>query len=117
MSLFLLLLFPFVGCLVAALLPTNARNLESSWAALVALSVAIPLGLIYPEVRDGAVLIERWSWLPALGIDLIVRIDGFAWMFAMLVSAMGLLVIVYARYYLSAEDPAARFYSLLLGFM
>ena len=36
---------------------------------------------------------------------------------AMLVSAMGLLVIVYARYYLSPDDPAARFYSLLLGFM
>jgi multicomponent K+:H+ antiporter subunit A len=46
-----------------------------------------------------------------------VRLDGFAWMFAMLVSGMGLLVIVYARYYLSADDPAARFYSLLLGFM
>jgi multicomponent K+:H+ antiporter subunit A len=117
MSLFLLLLFPFLGCVVAALLPTNARNLESLWAAAVALAVAVPLGLMYPEVRDGAVLTERLSWLPALGIDIIVRIDGFAWMFAMLVSAMGLLVIVYARYYLSADDPAARFYSLLLGFM
>ena len=117
MSLFLLLLFPFLGCVVAALLPTNARNLESLWAAAVALAVAVPLGLLYPEVRDGAVLTERLSWLPALGIDVIVRVDGFAWMFAMLVSAMGLLVIVYARYYLSADDPAARFYSLLLGFM
>ena len=35
----------------------------------------------------------------------------------MLVSGMGLLVIVYARYYMSPDDPAARFYSLLLGFM
>ncbi|MBL0919864.1 MAG: monovalent cation/H+ antiporter subunit A [Hydrogenophaga sp.] len=117
MSLFLLMLLPFVGCVVAALLPTNARNLESLWAALVALGVAIPLAVLYPEIRDGAVLSERVVWLPSLGMDLIVRIDGFAWMFAMLVSGMGLLVIVYARYYLSPEDPAARFYSLLLGFM
>ncbi len=43
---FFLLILPFVGCVVAALLPTNARNLESSWAALVALGVAIPLVLI-----------------------------------------------------------------------
>lgn len=117
MSLFLLLLLPFVGCLVAALLPTNARNLESLWAAAVALAVALPLALLYPELRDGGVLTERIDWLPSLGVNLVVRLDGFAWMFAMLVSGMGLLVIVYARYYLSADDPAARFYSLLLGFM
>ncbi len=117
MSLFLLLLLPFAGCVVAALLPTSARNLESLWAALVALAVAVPLALLWPEVRDGAVLTERLAWLPGLGIELVVRIDGFAWMFAMLVSAMGLLVIVYARYYMSPDDPAARFYALLLGFM
>ncbi|MFN4362188.1 MAG: monovalent cation/H+ antiporter subunit A [Hylemonella sp.] len=117
MSLLLLLLLPFAGSVVAALLPTNARNLESLWAALVALAVAVPLALLYPQVSEGAVLTERLAWLPGLGVDLVVRLDGFAWMFAMLVSAMGLLVIVYARYYLSPEDPAARFYSLLLGFM
>ncbi len=116
-SLFLLLVLPFVGCGVAALLPTTARNLESLWAAAVSLAVALPLALMYPAVRDGGVLVERLAWLPSLGMDLVVRIDGFAWMFAMLVSAMGLLVTVYARYYLSPEDPAARFYSLLLGFM
>src|SRR5690606_20410598 len=107
----------FAGCVVAALLPTTARNLESLWAAAIALAVAVPLALLYPAVRDGAVLVERLSWLPALGVDLVVRIDGFAWMFATLVTGMGLLVIIYARYYLSPDDPAARFYSLILGFM
>ncbi len=117
MSLLLLLALPFVGSAVAALLPTNARNLESSWAGLVALAVAVPLALRYPEVANGGVVSERLIWLPSLGLDLVVRLDGFAWMFAMLVSGMGLLVVVYARYYLSPDDPAARFYSLLLGFM
>ncbi len=117
MSLLLLLLIPFLGCLVAALLPTAARNLESLWSAAVALAIAVPLALLYPDVASGGVVSERLAWLPSLGIDIVVRLDGFAWMFAMLVSGMGLLVIVYARYYLSPEDPAARFYSLLLGFM
>ncbi len=117
MSLLLLLLLPFVGSAVAALLPTSARNLESLWAAAIALVVAVQLALLYPQISAGTVLTERLLWLPSLGIDVVVRLDGFAWMFAMLVSGMGLLVIVYARYYLSADDPAARFYSLLLGFM
>ena len=117
MSLLLILVLPFLGSVVAALLPTRARNHVSAWAGLVALAVATPIALMYPEVRDGAVLTERIAWLPSLGIDVVVRIDGFAWMFAMLVAGMGVLVILYARYYLSPEDPAARFYSLLLGFM
>ena len=117
MSLALLLVLPFVGSAIAALLPTTARNLESIFAALVALAVAIPLAMLYPEVRDGGVVLERVVWLPSLGLDLVVRIDGFAWMFAMLVTGMGVLVVMYARYYLSPDDPAARFYALLLGFM
>ncbi|MED5619654.1 monovalent cation/H+ antiporter subunit A [Ideonella sp. BN130291] len=117
MSLLLLLLLPFVGSAVAALLPTRARNIGSSWAGAVALAVAVSLALLYPQVRSGGVVSERLAWLPSLGLDLVVRIDGFAWMFAMLVTGMGVLVVMYARYYLSPEDPAARFHSLLLGFM
>jgi len=117
MSLLLLLLLPFVGSAIAALLPTSARNLESLWAAVIAAAVVVPLVLLYPDVAHGGVVSERLPWLPGLGVDIIVRLDGFAWMFAVLVSGMGLLVVLYARYYLSPEDPAARFYSLLLGFM
>ncbi|KQU75517.1 MULTISPECIES: monovalent cation/H+ antiporter subunit A [unclassified Rhizobacter] len=117
MSLLFLVLLPFIGSAVAALLPTTARNLESLWAAAIALAIAVQLALLYPDVGAGTVVTERLAWLPSLGIDVVVRLDGFAWMFAMLVSGMGLLVIVYARYYLSPEDPAARFHSLMLGFM
>ena len=70
----------------------------------------MPLALLFPDVRDGGVVVERLAWLPSLGLDLVVRIDGFAWMFAMLVSGIGVLVVLYARYYLSPDDPAARFY-------
>ena len=97
MSLLLLLLLPFVGSAIAVLLPTSARNLESLWAALVAVAVAVPLALLYPDVAHGGVISERHSWLPSLGVDIVVRLDGFAWKFAMLVSGMGLLVVIYAR--------------------
>ncbi|MDB5751424.1 MAG: phaA [Ramlibacter sp.] len=117
MSLLLVLLLPFLGAAVAALLPTNARNLESTWAGLIMLGTGIPLAMLFPEVRDGGVITERLTWLPSLGIDFVVRIDGFAWMFSLLVTGIGALVVLYARYYLSEDDPAARFYSLLLGFM
>jgi multicomponent K+:H+ antiporter subunit A len=117
MPLLSMLLVPFAGALVGAVLPTRARNLSSAWAALVALVSALPLLGLFPAVRDGGAVRAELAWLPSLGLNLVVRIDGFAWMFALLVIAIGVLVIVYARYYLSPEDPVARFYALLLGFM
>ena len=36
-------------------------------------AVAVPLALLYPQIRDGAVLVERLDWLPSLGIALIVQ--------------------------------------------
>ncbi|GAB3760732.1 monovalent cation/H+ antiporter subunit A [Ramlibacter monticola] len=117
MSLWWAILLPFGAGVLAAVLPTRARNQEALLAGAVMLAVAIALGLQYPRVAAGEVLRDKVAWLPSLGVDLVLRVDGFAWMFAMLVSVIGALVVLYARYYLSARDPAARFYSLLLGFM
>jgi multicomponent K+:H+ antiporter subunit A len=38
-------------------------------------------------------------------------------MFAMLISGIGFLVVLYARYYMSPADPVPRFFSFLLAFM
>src|SRR5690606_6500526 len=46
-----------------------------------------------------------------------LRMDALAWLFAILVLGIGLLVILYARYYMSPKDPVPRFFSFLLAFM
>ena len=117
MSLALLVALPFAGSVVAALLPANARNLAASWAAAVALACAVQIAWLYPAVRDGEVLREAYPWLPLAGLELVLRVDGFAWMFAMLVTGIGALVALYARYYMSPSDPVPRFFSLFLAFM
>ena len=43
--------------------------------------------------------------------------DGFAWLFAGLVTGIGALVVLYARYYMSSDDPVPRFFAFLLAFM
>ena len=117
MSLALLLALPFIGSAVAALMPANARNAESTWSAVIALVTLVQVALLFPEVRGGAVIREDIAWLPDAGLALVLRIDGFAWMFAMLISGIGLLVVLYARYYMSPADPVPRFFSFLLAFM
>src|SRR3546814_2143557 len=43
--------------------------------------------------------------------------DGYAWLFAFLISSMGALIVLYARYYMSRQDPLPRFFSFFLAFM
>ena len=112
-----LLILPFAGAVVTAVLPTRARTVLASCAGLVSVAAAAWIIQLFPRVRDGGVIHETVSWVPSLGLDLVLRIDGFAWMFAVLVTVIGALVCLYARYYMSPEDPVARFYAYLLAFM
>jgi multicomponent K+:H+ antiporter subunit A len=112
-----LVALPFAGSLIAIFLPTNARNAES-WLAGIVASSCLAIAVSYRGVvAGGEVARAEIKWLPDLGLNLIFRLDGFAWAFAVLVSVIGVLVVLYARYYMSPDDPVPRFFSFLLGFM
>ncbi|WP_310415465.1 monovalent cation/H+ antiporter subunit A [Mycoplana sp. BE70] len=116
--LFFLLVLPFAGSIATALLlRTASRSLPAWLAGSVALIATITTALYYPSVTAGKVVRQEISWLPELGLNFTLRMDGFAWLFSMLVTGIGFLVVVYARYYMSAEDPIPRFFSFLLAFM
>ena len=117
MSLILLLLLPFVGSVVAALLSPSARNLEAWLAGLVAISCAALGAMQLPAIMNGEVIKLTLSWIPAMGIDFTLRMDGFAWLFTMIIAIMGSLIVLYARYYMSPKDPVPRFFSFFLLFM
>ena len=117
MDLVYLLLLPFAGSLVAALMPTHARTAAATWAALVAAAGLVWVALLFPQLRAGEVLREEYRWIPSAGINFVIRMDGFAWMFAMLVMGIGTLVALYARYYMSKNDPVPRFFSFFLAYM
>ncbi|MGB1221201.1 MAG: proton-conducting transporter membrane subunit, partial [Alcanivoracaceae bacterium] len=114
--LYLFLALPFVGAILPALAGNN-RNLGASLAALAPLAALTGLLLNAGPIFDGGALVASVPWAPTLGLNLTVRIDGLAFLFAVLVLGIGLLIILYARYYLSARDSMPRFYGLLLFFM
>ncbi|MDR0276432.1 MAG: monovalent cation/H+ antiporter subunit A [Paucimonas sp.] len=117
MSLIVLLLLPFIGSCLAGVLPHNARNSESILAGIVALIGTVQVAMLYPQVADGGVIREEILWLPSMGLNVILRMDGFAWLFSLLVLGIGTLVSLYARYYMSPQDPVPRFFAFFLAFM
>jgi multicomponent Na+:H+ antiporter subunit A len=67
-----------------------------------------------PGVLDGGVVRERVSWVPALGIEVGFRLDGFALLLGLVVSVVGVLVFAYAASYL---DPWQPRYGRLAGLL
>jgi len=112
-----IVLLPFLGSLAAAFLPPHARNAASWLAGLVALACVLLAARFYPAMAAGEVLSLTLPWLPQYGLAFTLRMDGFAWLFTMLVGVMGGLVVLYARYYMASADPVPRFFSFLLAFM
>jgi len=113
----IIVLLPFVAAIFAAWASTFNR-LASAWLAAIVTILAIILLLPSLEmVFAGETLIQTWSWIPAIGLEFAFRLDGLALLFAILILVIGLLVIIYARYYLSSKDKMGRFFAYLLIFM
>jgi multicomponent K+:H+ antiporter subunit A len=117
-QLLLIVLLPLVvGSLLAWWLGPRSRALTAVVAALV---TATSLGLLVslaPPVFDGQVLLEFHPWVPEIGLNLGFRLDGLSLMFAGLIMGIGLLIILYASFYLSPQDSAAKFYAVMMLFM
>lgn len=117
MTLLFLILLPLAGAALPLLTERLGRNLCAVTTALAPLAV---LGLLLyhlPSVLSGDIQYFHLPWLPALGLDVSLRLDGLSMMFALLISGIGLLVILYARYYLSEQDSLGKLYAVLQLFM
>ena len=111
----LLLVLPFVGSAIAALLPARARVAAPVFAAAVAFGALAIASSLYATVAAGRIVRCDVEWFP--GVDFALRMDGYAWMFSIVVTGIGFLILLYSRYYMSPQDPLPRFYSFLLAFM
>lgn len=117
MSLPLIALVPLLGALLPLLLPARAR-LFPAWAAAAVTATAVVLLIpLARRVFGGETVLAGWSWLPQYGLNASFRLDGLGLLFTLLILGIGLLVILYARYYLSPKDSLRRFYAFLLLFM
>lgn len=112
-----LLALPFALALLIALWRGAARGMVAWLAAAAPLLGLAILAWLTPAVVSGYVVTGKHAWVPQIGLEFALRLDGLAWMFAGLVLGIGALVVMYAHYYLSARDSASRFFCYLLLFM
>ena len=117
MVLLALVFAPFL----AVILPFLAARRGQTWIAVAtAIAPLLALGLLLSQtsqVLAGDIISVNYAWITQLGLNLSFRLDGLSYLFSLLILGIGLLVILYARYYLSEQERVARFFSCLLLFM
>ncbi|XKH59443.1 putative monovalent cation/H+ antiporter subunit A [Halomonas sediminis] len=108
------------GFVVAGMAPLLHRWFGARTPMLMALLPAsLTLWLLWqwPTIIAGNVLLLEWAWVPGLDITLTFLIDGLAWLFAMLISVIGALVLVYSGDYLRGHQDLPRFLMVITAFM
>ncbi len=117
MSLLWIPLLTIAGIFVPVMTSRHGRK-ACVTATLIAPLLALGLVLLHaPAVLGGDVVSLRIPWMPLLGLDLALRIDGLTLLFSLLILGIGSLILLYAGFYLSAEEDDGRFLAYMMLFM
>ncbi|WP_341365708.1 hydrogen gas-evolving membrane-bound hydrogenase subunit E [Yoonia sp. BS5-3] len=94
------------------------------WITLAGLLPVIVAGGLFvffvqmvPSIAAGDSLRFVWSWVPSLGVNISFLVDGLSLTFALLISGIGALVMLYSARYLGGHHHQARFSLFLTSFM
>ncbi|GAA4219123.1 multicomponent K+:H+ antiporter subunit A [Sagittula marina] len=109
-------ILPFLGALVPGVMIRAGRTACASFAAVPTILALVLLGSLAPGVMDGTVYTAELTWMPQLGLEAAFFLDGLGLLFAGMILGVGLLITLYARFYLSGDDPMGQFYTYLLLF-
>ncbi|UQZ44085.1 Na+/H+ antiporter subunit A [Bacillus subtilis] len=115
----LAILSPFLFAFIIPFLAKYAKRVHTGWFVLI-LPVLLFIYFL-PTIRmtqSGETLRSVLEWIPSLGINFTVYIDGLGLLFALLITGIGSLVTLYSIFYLSKEkEQLGPFYVYLLMFM
>ncbi len=86
---------------------------------LCALAPAATVGWAISQasaVVGGGAIVSSFSWVPGLGVEIDFRLDAFSLLMVALVAGVGVLVLVYSRWYFSPQAGLGRFAGTLTAF-
>ncbi len=115
-----MIFIPFITAIfIPILYKLFAPRIHIGWLVLpIPLLIFSYLVTFLPAVSRGEVLSHTLPWIPSLGINFTNYLDGLSFIFALLITGVGTLVILYSIYYMSKiRESLHNFYVYLMLFM
>lgn len=116
MSLVVAILAGFGVALVAPALTRRLNGMSGWLLALLPAGLTIYFATLLPQAAARPKTFSS-PWVPELGLSFSFRADGLSLLFALLISGVGTLVVIYAGSYLKGHPNLGRFYAWLFVFM
>ncbi|MFF2320880.1 putative monovalent cation/H+ antiporter subunit A [Agrobacterium sp. NPDC058088] len=114
---FLSLFLPFLAALAAPALVKRFGH-DAAWILAIAPALAfLNFALMLPEIAAGGVVTGGYAWVPSFNLSFSWFIDGLSLTFALLITGIGILIVLYAGGYMKGHPQQGRFLSFLLLFM
>ena len=112
----LIVALPFLGAVLPGLMVRTSRNTAAIACGIFTALALLGLIVNIPAVLAGEIVTTRIPWMSQIGLDADFMLDGLGLLFGMLILGIGLLIILYARFYLSQADAAGPFFTYLMLF-
>ncbi|MGF9692948.1 putative monovalent cation/H+ antiporter subunit A [Rhizobium sp. 0TCS1.26] len=113
----LCLFLPFIAA-IAAPAVTRALGHHAAWILALAPAAAFLYFAGYlPDIAAGEVVTGGYAWVPSLNLSFSWFIDGLSLTFALLITGIGTLIVLYAGGYMKGHPQQGRFFSFILLFM
>ena len=116
-SIVLVAIAPFLAAVLAPATARFAGNFAGWVLAIVPAAIFVFLLRFLDPVADGDVVTASLDWAPAYGLALSFLIDGLSLTFALTISGIGTLIVIYSGSYLAGHPHRGRFLGFILAFM
>jgi multicomponent Na+:H+ antiporter subunit A len=117
MMLLTMLTILFVLALAAPFINRLFPKISGWILAIVPGVIFFRLLWLAPAVYGGQFPELSYRWLSALNLNFSLRLDGLSLIFALLVTGIGSLILIYAGYYMRSYQRTCRFFAYLVFFM
>ncbi|MGX0193859.1 Na+/H+ antiporter subunit A [Staphylococcus haemolyticus] len=111
-------ILPLIFALIIPILYRFFKKIHLGWFVLpIPVVLFIYFLSLISTTQSGNTVIKTLNWMPHIGMNFDLYLDGLSILFSLLITGIGSLVVLYSIGYLSKSEQLGNFYCYLLLFM